>query len=94
MNTNSKPYDYTINTGYAIDWDYQYKVTLTAQGITYLVNADNEQDALDYVMDYNVAHELTGLYSEFIPEFQEDYIQAGNNGYWFTTYNINIELVS
>jgi hypothetical protein len=86
-------YDYIVNNEDLVSnfWDHTYKVTLTAQGITYQVNAAHEQDALDLVMDYNVDHELIGLYNVEEPEFSEDYIQAGNHGYWFNTYNIRIE---
>ena len=71
-------------------WKHDYLVTVTSQGITFLVNASCEGDALDAVMDHIVDMELTGLYSK---EYIEDYepITAGNYGYLFTTHNIRIQ---
>jgi len=73
-------------------WNNNYKVLLTAQGIEFLVNADCEGDALDYIMDYVVDNDMPGLWQEYNPE-GEEYTTAGNYGYQFTTHNIRIEKV-
>ena len=72
-------------------WNYNYRVLLTAQGIEFFVNADNEQDALDYIMDYIVDNDMPGLWQEY-SDNDIDYISAGNYGYQFTTHNIYIEM--
>ena len=68
-------------------WKHNYVVELGIYGNSFLVNADNETDALDYVMDYCEAHcpgfvmsieEETGL------EYPEEYITAGNHGRMFS----------
>ena len=41
-------------------WNHNYTVLVTAQGIRFVVNADNEQDAIYYIIDYCQEH-LTGL---------------------------------
>ena len=43
-------------------WKTNYIVHVSAQDIIFSVNADCEQDALDFIMDYIVEHEMTGLY--------------------------------
>ena len=73
-------------------WGQDYKIFLTAQGLSYLVNAENEMTALDEVMDFNIEQGFNGLYAEGPGEFDE-YISAGNNGLYFTTDNILIEEV-
>ena len=72
-------------------WKHNYMVYLTAQGISFLVNADCEQDALDYIMDKIVDLELTGLYSE--EQEDDEYTTAGNYGFSFNTHNIMIKEV-
>lgn len=70
-------------------WNHTYIVQVSAQGISFLVNADHEQDALDQVMDHIVDLEFTGLYSTLDYD-SDEYISAGNYGYKFTTHNIHI----
>lgn len=33
-------------------WKHDYLILVTAQGVIFAVNADNEQDAIDYIIDY------------------------------------------
>ena len=76
-------------------WQNRYKVWLTAQGILFHVNADHEQDAIDYVIDYCEEH-LPGLLmtreEEQEEEYLDDYISGGNHGVYLNTYNVRIEL--
>lgn len=85
--------DYIVNPDDLAEnsWNHTYMVLVTAQGISFLVNADYEQDALDMVMDHIVALGLTGLYHEQAQhDMYDEYITAGNYGYSFTTHNIHI----
>lgn len=70
-------------------WRNNYKVSLTAQGIKFIANANCSGDALDMVMDFCVDNGLVGLYSE--ASLGEDYMTAGNCGYCFTTHSIRVE---
>lgn len=81
-------------------WKNNYNVWLTAQGIHYKVNADCAQDALDYIMDYNIENRHVGLYmsNEQVQEltengFIDDYCIAGNRCMYFSTYHIRIERI-
>ena len=68
-------------------WAHDYRVTLGAFGNAYGVNADNEQDALDYVMDYCEEHAPGFVMSredEEECEWPEEYIRAGNHGLLFS----------
>ena len=73
-------------------WNHNYRILVSAQGIEFIVNADHEQDALDYVMDYIVSKGWTGLYTDDFAKAEiEEWLCAGNDGYHFTTHNIFIE---
>lgn len=81
-------------------WKNNYLVTVTAQGIEFTVNADCEQAAIDYVIDYcdEIMPGLVAPYSELIEEGYtdteiNDYICGGNAGLYLTTHNINIETI-
>lgn len=80
-------------------WKGNYKVLVTAQGIEFIVNADNEQDAIDYVIDY-CEENLPGLImsDEEEQELQteghlDDYIQGGNHSKYLNTYDVHISRV-
>lgn len=77
-------------------WKNNYQVWLTVQGIRFHVNADNEQDALDYVIDY-CEENLPGLVmtreEELDQEFLEDYISGGNHGRYINTRHVSIRTV-
>ena len=77
-------------------WKHDYLILVTSQGIPFAVNADHEQDAIDYIIDYCTEH-LPGLImsreEEAEEEFLEDYIQGGNEGLYFNTFNIHIEVL-
>ena len=77
-------------------WKNNYQVFLTSQGIRFHVNADHEQDALDYVIDYCEKH-LPGLLFSREEELEEEYLNeyfcGGNHGRYLNTLNIHIELV-
>ena len=76
-------------------WNHNYKITVTAQGLEFIVNANNEQDAIDYLIDYCQEHHpgLLMTHEEtFEEEFIDDYICGGNEGLYLNTYNIHIEL--
>ena len=75
-------------------WNNNYKITVSAQGFKFFVNADCSRDAIDYVIDYCEKH-YSGLLmtknQELEQEYLEDYIQGGNHGRFFSTYNVRIE---
>ena len=77
-------------------WKNNYQVFLTSQGIRFHVNADHEQDALDYVIDYCEEH-LPGLImsreEEIEEEYLDEYLCGGNHSRYLNTLNIHIELV-
>ena len=88
-------------------WSNNYRVLVTAQGIEFMVNADNEQETIDYIIDYCEEH-LTGLLfsddkveelrQESIADYNDeryvdDYICGGNHGRYLNTHNIHIEQV-
>jgi hypothetical protein len=72
-------------------------VSVTEQGIEFMVNADHEQDAIDYVIDY-CRDNLPGLLltDEEVVEAEKDgtienYISGGNEGSYLNTDIIRIE---
>ena len=75
-------------------WKHNYLIMLTAHGIPFAVNADNEQDALDYVIDYCEEH-MPGLLMSHEEEKEEkyldEYICGGNHGRYLNTLTIQIE---
>lgn len=71
-------------------WNHNYKILVSAQGIEFYVNADCEQEALDYVID-DCEENMPGLLWEDEPEFPDDYICGGNHGRYLSTHNIHIE---
>lgn len=78
-------------------WEHDYLIRLTEHGILFAVNADCEQDAIDYLIDYCEV-DLPGLVmsreeEEEEEEFLEEYICGGNHGIYLNTYYINIEEV-
>jgi hypothetical protein len=74
-------------------WKHCYKVRL---GITYfIVNADHERDALDYVMDYISSHKgYKGFWASFDPSEHdsETNIICGNYGYVLTLDESEIDI--
>lgn len=79
-------------------WKHSFKVHLhefDTEGI--LINADHEQDALDYAIDYAEEQKWEGLFlsNEQIEElekegFLEDYISGGNHGRYLSSLNVTI----
>jgi hypothetical protein len=77
-------------------WKHNYMVLLTSQGIEFIVNADHEGDAIDYVIDYceeNLPGLIMSREEEEEEEYLEEYICGGNHGVYLNTYNIRIEEV-
>jgi hypothetical protein len=54
-------------------WRNNYLIRLTIQGIPFIVNADHEQDALDYVIDFCEEY-LPGLIMSQKDQDEEKYI--------------------
>jgi hypothetical protein len=79
-------------------WKNNYRILVSAQGIEFFVNADNEQEALDYIIDY-CEDNLPGLLwddedlDEMNEEEKDKYICGGNHGRYLSTHNIHIETV-
>ena len=75
-------------------WDHNYRILVTAQGIEFIVNADNNQDALDYIIDYceeNLPGLLFSRDEENEKEFLDEYVCGGNKGLYLNTHHIHIE---
>jgi hypothetical protein len=78
-------------------WKNDYRILLTRNGIEFIVNADNEQDALDYLIDYCEKYfpRLLWSYEDerelILNECIEDYIQGGNEGRYLNTVHVSIE---
>jgi len=94
---NSTPYYVNVDDYKENFWKNDYMILLTAQGIQFIANADNEQDALDYVMDYCMEH-CQGLVmtqeEQENEEFIDDYMLAGNESRYFNTFNIRICIIN
>jgi hypothetical protein len=80
-------------------WKKNYRVTITAQGIEFIVNADCEQDAIDYIIDYcyeNNLNDLVASYNDLLEDGYneteiDEFVCGGNWGLYLTTYNVSIE---
>lgn len=80
-------------------WDHSYRIHLSefdTEGI--LVNANHEQDALDFAIDYHEEQGNEGLFLS--PEeiekkeqegFLEDHMSGGNHGRYLSSFNIRID---
>lgn len=76
-------------------WKHNYRVTLDL-GVAFWVNADCEQDALDYVIDYCEEHRFIGFIASHgeIDEDDEDvFVCGGNHGLYLTTDTFFIQEV-
>jgi len=81
-------------------WNHNYLVTVTAHGIKFKVNADSEQDALDYVIDY-CEDKMPGLVAsyqelrddDYSDDEIDDYYCGGNHSLYLTTHNIHIDVL-
>lgn len=78
-------------------WRNKYLISIGAIGTQrYAVNADNEQDALDYAIDYIVEHFPGCVMSQEEieeEEYLEEYISGGNEGRYlnFGYHELRIE---
>ena len=75
-------------------WNHNYKVQVSMQGMEFIVNADCEQDAIDYIIDdceENYPGLLWSREEEQEQEYLEEYICGGNHGRYLSTHNIHIE---
>jgi hypothetical protein len=78
-----------------------YAVTLSEFGPTVIVNADNEQDALDEAIDYAEKKKYDGLFlsREDEEELESegnlgDYMMGGNHGRYLSSMNIGIQKIA
>lgn len=77
-------------------WKHNYRVTLD-MGVSFWVNADDEQEALDFVIDYCEEHRFVGFVAspgEITEEEAEEYACGGNHGLYLTTNTLYIEEVA
>ena len=75
-------------------WRHNYRILVSMQGIEFIVNADNEQDAIDYIIDdceENYPGLLWSREEEEEQEYLEEYICGWNHGRYLSTHNIHIE---
>lgn len=77
-------------------WDHSYRVFLSAHN-NLTINANHEQDAIDFAIDYAEAQGWEGLFlsSEEVAEleaegFLEDYTSGGNHGRYLNSLDISI----
>ena len=76
-------------------WCNNYKITVSSQGIIYIVNADCAQDAIDIVIDH-CEKEAPGLLWSRDEENEwemDDYICGGNHCRYLSTHNVRIEQI-
>ena len=81
-------------------WKHNYRVLVTAQGIEFIVNADCEQDALDFVIDDCELH-YPGLVEHYHVLAEQgladaeidEYICGGNHALYLTTHNVRVILL-
>jgi len=79
-------------------WRNKYAVRLSAQGVLFFVNADNEQDALDYVIDACEENHPGLLLDDadmvaMTPEELDEHLCGGNHCRYLSTHNVSIEAV-
>lgn len=81
-------------------WKNCYEVILSEFSEPMVVNADHEQDALDYAIDYAEKEGWEGLFlsleetEELEAEgFLEDYISGGDHGRYLSSHNVSIRKV-
>lgn len=78
-------------------WDHSYNVMLADIGSEICVNADNEQDALDYAVDYAEEQGWEGYFldtpgDDMTADWHEDDIcYAGNHGRALLAFEIHIK---
>ena len=72
-------------------WDHSYEVTLSEFSDEIYVNADNEQEALDFAIDYAEEQGWMGLFiDEPTEEDYETQISGGNHGLVLSSDNVFI----
>ena len=81
-------------------WNNIYLLLVTHYGFSYIVNANCEQDALDYLIDYleEEEHDALLMSTEEMIEaeeegFLEEYPSGGNHGRYIYTHNLRIEQI-
>ena len=77
-------------------WRNKYLITIGAIGTQYYaVNADNEEEALDFVIDYIVEH-YPGLVMDYEEEVAEEYLdefaRGGNEGRYLNIPNDELRI--
>jgi hypothetical protein len=96
MPRNHQDYEYANPRDWATKfWKHNYIVTLDG-GIQIAVNADNEGDALDEVIDYCERKRYIGFvasHGDLDPDEQEEYVSGGNHGLYLTTDYLHIKEV-
>lgn len=77
-------------------WDHSYRVWLSEYTFV-IVNADNDQDALDYAIDYAEEQNWEGLFltDDEVKELEqegylEEHISGGNHGRYLSSLNVRI----
>ena len=88
-------------------WNNKYHVWITAQGIKFAVNANDEGEAIDYIIDYcqdnlpgllfthEEAHELRleSLLDYGDERYVDDYISGGNEVLHLSSHNVHMVTV-
>ena len=80
-------------------WKHDYLILLTRFGIAFVINADHEQDAIDFMIDYIESRKWDGLLLDYNdPDDLEliesdEYICGGNHGRYLSTYHIAIDMI-
>jgi hypothetical protein len=81
-------------------WNHSYSVTLSEFSDPLIINADNDQDALDYAIDYAEEKNWMGLFLDDsdIAELENDgfldeHISGGNHGLYLSSLNVDITML-
>jgi len=77
-------------------WKHDFEVWVGPHSGPYIINADHEQDALDYLIDWaeeNAPGLLFDQEEEAEEEFLDDYYCGGNHGRYLSETEISIKTV-
>ena len=95
MNHTARPENWEYDNEEEKFWKHSYQVYLHEFDMMgYYVNADNEQDALDFAIDLAEEESLVGLFIENPTEEDcENHVGGGNHGLVLSSDNWSITLL-
>jgi hypothetical protein len=73
-------------------WKHTYVIGVEYS--SFLVNADNEQEAFDALIDYCKDNAPGLIMTGEGEEYLDDYIQGGNEGLYLSSYNVSVQAIN